>query len=278
MNRLQGKVALVTGAARGQGRSHAVRLAEEGADIIALDLCDQIESIPYPMGTWEDLKETASLVEATGRRIVFDKVDVRSTTELAEFVPGAAAELGRLDVIVANAGVWSHAPFLEMSDETYLDVIDVNQHGVFRTCRVAAAIMVAQGTGGSIILTSSTAGRKGFSFHAHYASSKHAVVGLMRVLANELGQHSIRVNTIHPTSVFTPMAQNDEVYRLFVPDADSQPTQEEFAAMSASTSLLPVPWVQPEDISNAVVFLASDEGRFITGSCLPVDAGFHERN
>jgi SDR family mycofactocin-dependent oxidoreductase len=276
MGRLDGKVAFITGAARGQGRSHAVRLAEEGADIIAIDLCDEVGSAPYEMGTWEELEETAAAVEGLDRRIHFQRADVRSPAELNDAVAEGVAALGRLDIVAANAGIWSHAPLMEMSDEMYNDMIDVNQHGVYNTCRAAVPQLIEQGDGGSIVITSSTAGRKGFNNHVHYSSAKHAVVGMMRAMANELAPHFIRVNTVHPTSVYTKMNQNPAMWELFAPGVEN-PTYEDFGQTFTDLNLLPVPWVDPVDISNAVLFLASDEARYITGIQLPVDAGFHEK-
>jgi SDR family mycofactocin-dependent oxidoreductase len=276
MGRLDGKVAFITGAARGQGRAHAVRLAEEGADVIAVDLCAEVETAPYEQASFEDLAETARLVEELDRRIVFDRADVRSPAELSAVVDRGVAELGRLDIVAANAGIWSHAPLMEMSDEMYRDMIDVNQHGVYNTCRAAVPTLIEQGEGGSIVITSSTAGRKGFTNHVHYSSAKHAVVGMMRAMANELAPQMIRVNTVHPTSVLTKMNQNPAMWELFAPGVEN-PTYEDFGQTFTDLNLLPIPWVEPVDISNAVLFLASEEARYITGIQLPVDAGFHEK-
>jgi (+)-trans-carveol dehydrogenase len=276
MGRLDGKVAFITGAARGQGRSHAVRLAEEGADIIATDLCGEVDSAPYEQATWEELEETAAQVEKLDRRIHLQRADVRSPEELNDAVAKGVAALGRLDIVAANAGIWSHAPLMEMSDEMYNDMIDVNQHGVYNTCRAAVPQLIEQGEGGSIVITSSTAGRKGFNNHVHYSAAKHAVVGMMRAMANELAPHFIRVNTIHPTSVYTKMNQNPAMWELFAPGVEN-PTYDDFGQTFTDLNLLPVPWVDPVDISNAVLFLASDEARYVTGVQLPVDAGFHEK-
>ena len=276
MGRLDGKVALITGAARGQGRAHAIRLAEEGADIIATDLCGEVDSAPYEQASWEDLEETAAAVEKLDRRIHFQRADVRSAAELNEAVEKGVAALGRLDVVAANAGIWSHAPLMEMSDEMYHEMIDVNQHGVYNTCRAAVPQLIAQDEGGSIIITSSTAGRKGFANHVHYSSAKHAVVGMMRSLANELAPHFIRVNTVHPTSVYTKMNQNPAIWELFAPGVEN-PTYDDFGQTFTDLNLLPVPWVDPVDIANAVLFLASDEARYITGVILPVDGGLLEK-
>jgi SDR family mycofactocin-dependent oxidoreductase len=272
MGRLDNKVAFVTGAARGQGRSHAVRLAEEGADIVAVDICEQIASVPYPMSTDADLAETVRLVEDQDRRIVATKADVRDVAGLKSALDAAVADLGRLDIVVANAGISGFAPATDLSPQEWDDVIGVNQTGVWNTCQVSLPHLMAHGDGGSIVITSSAAGLHAFANLAHYASSKHGVVGLMRVLAVELGPHKIRVNSIHPTQVNTPMLMNDQIYPLFCPDVEN-PGADDLAPVSQAMHTLPVPWVEPVDISNAIVFLTSDEGRYITGVPLPVDAG-----
>ena len=271
MGRMQGKVAFVTGAARGQGRSHALRLAEEGADVVAVDVCRQLESVAYPMATPEDLQETVRQVEALDRRVVAREADVRDADALRRVVEEGVAELGGLDVVVANAGIATFAPAAELSAEAWREMIDVNLTGVWNTCQVAIPHLLARG-GGSIVITSSTAGLKGMANLAHYVSAKHGVVGLMRSLAAELGPQGIRVNTVHPTSVDTPMIHNDATYGLFMPDQPGA-GRDEAAAAFATLNLMPVPWVEARDISNAVLFLASDEARYITGATLPVDAG-----
>jgi SDR family mycofactocin-dependent oxidoreductase len=272
MGRVDGKVALVTGAARGQGRSHAVRLAEEGADIIAVDLCDQIGTVHYDMPTASDLGETTTQIEAFGRRVIAAEVDVRDTAALRAVVEESVEQLGRLDILVANAGIFSFGPVLELSEETWRDVIDVNLTGVWRTCVAAIPAMIAAGHGGSVILTSSVAGLTAFRNTAHYVVSKYGVVGLMKCLALELGEHGIRVNSVNPTAVATPMILNEPTFKLFLPDS-ANPTLDEFAAVNQGSHVLPVPWVESEDVANAVLFLASDESRYMTGVALPVDAG-----
>ena len=269
--RLQGKVAFITGAARGQGRAEAVRFAEEGADIIAVDLCAQVDSVVYPMSTPEDLAETVRLVEATGRRIVAVQADVRDKEALKKALDAGVAELRRLDIVIANAGIWSGAPAVEMSSRTWQDMIDVNLTGVWNTCQVAIPHLVAAGSG-SMTLISSTAGLGGSANIVHYAAAKHGVVGVMRSLAKELAPHNIRVNTIHPTSVATDMLHNDAMFKLFRPDLEN-PTLEDAEAAFGTLNMLPVPWVEAIDIANAALFLASDEARYITSVALPVDAG-----
>jgi SDR family mycofactocin-dependent oxidoreductase len=270
--RVEGKVAFVTGAARGQGRSHALRLAQEGADIIAVDIGKQIDSVPMPMATPDDLNETVRQVEELDRRIVATLADVRDYAGLKQALDDGVAQLGRLDIVAANAGIASFGPAEELSEEAWQDMIDVNLTGVWHTCKAAIPHLKAGGRGGSIILTSSAAGLKGYANVSHYVSAKHGVVGLMRTLAQELAPHMIRVNSIHPTQVDTPMIMNETAFRLFLPDRE-HPTVEDFAPVSQMMNALPIPWVDPVDISNAVLFLASDEARYITGVPLPVDAG-----
>ncbi|MGY1706587.1 mycofactocin-coupled SDR family oxidoreductase [Geodermatophilus sp. SYSU D00697] len=271
MGRVEGKVAFVTGAARGQGRSHAIRLAEEGADIIAVDLCAQIDTVPYGMATPDDLAETVAAVEALDRRIVATRADVRDYSALKSAVDRGVAELGRLDIVCANAGIFSFTTG-ELDEPMWRDMIDVNLTGVWHTTKACVPHMVEGGRGGSIVLTSSTAGLMGFPNFAHYVAPKHGVVGLMRTLALELAPHMIRVNSVHPTSVDTDMIQNEATYRLFAPDLD-HPTRDQVGERFAALNALPIQWVEPRDISNAVLFLASDEARYITGVTLPVDAG-----
>ncbi|MBL7498831.1 mycofactocin-coupled SDR family oxidoreductase [Frankia sp. CNm7] len=270
--RVDGKVAFITGAARGQGRSHAVRLAEEGADIIAVDLCAEVETTDYAGATPDDLAETVAMVEKVGRRIVAAEADVRDTESLRAALDRGVAELGRLDIVVANAGILSNGPSHELTEQTWGEMIDINLSGVWRTCKVAIPHLVATGDGGSVILVSSVAGLRSYSGVSHYVSAKHGVVGLMKTLAQELAPHRVRVNTVNPTQVDTPMIQNESMYHLFCPDIPN-PTREDFGKASSDTILLPIDWVESIDVSNAVLFLASEEARYITGVALPIDAG-----
>jgi SDR family mycofactocin-dependent oxidoreductase len=274
--RVQGKVAFITGAARGQGRSHALRLAAEGADIIAVDLCEEIDSVKrfYPGATPEDLAQTVKEVEALDRRIVASKADVRDYDGLKAALDDGVAQLGHVDIVSANAGIFIFGEQTHLvSESDWDDVVDINLKGVWHTCKAVIPHLIEQGTGGSIIITSSTAGLKGTPNVAPYTASKHAVVGLMRTLATELGPHRVRVNTVHPTVVATPMVLNEALYKLVMPDTDA-PTQEQAGAVFQSIHALPVPWVESIDISNAVLFLASDEARYITGTELKIDAGY----
>jgi (+)-trans-carveol dehydrogenase len=271
--RVEGKVAFITGAARSQGRSHALRLAQEGADIIAVDICEPVPSIQlYPPATEEDLAETVRQVEALDRRIVAKKADVRDGAALKAALDDGVAELGRLDIVLANAGVFEIQAALDLTDDAWREMIDINLTGVWNTCKVALPHLLEGGRGGSIVLTSSVAGLKGIPNTVHYTAAKHGVVGIMRTLANEFAPQSIRVNSVHPTSVDTVMIQNERTWGLFQPD-NPNPTQESAAPVFQSINALPIPWVDPVDISNAVLFLVSDEARYITGVTLPVDAG-----
>ena len=268
MGKLDGKVAFITGAARGQGRSHAVRLAQEGADIIAVDINAQIASVPYPMSTPDDLAETAKQVEALDRRIYAAQADVRDAKALKAAFDAGTAELGPVDIVLANAGI---APMGGAEAyEAWQDVIDVNLTGVFNTVETAIPSMIERGQGGAIVLTSSTAGLNGIGGPSRggmgYVAAKHGVVGLMRNYANTLAQYSIRVNTVHPTGVNTPMIVNDAM-QAFLEQAGTD-------IAGALTNALPVPMVEPIDISNAILWLVSDDARYVTGITLPVDAGF----
>jgi SDR family mycofactocin-dependent oxidoreductase len=267
MGKLEGQVAFITGAARGQGRSHAVRLAQEGADIIAVDICAQIDTVPYPMATPDDLAETVKEVEALDRRIFARQADVRDPRALKAAFDAGVAEIGPVDIVLANAGI---APMsMHPKPQEWQDVIDVNLTGVYNTVETAKPGMIERGQGGAIVLTSSTAGLTGIGGDTPgglgYTAAKHGVVGLMRSYANYLAKYSIRVNTVHPTGVNTPMVVNDVMQEFL--QADPSMGQ-------AMANALPVDLVQPVDISNAILFLVSDDGRYVTGVTLPVDAGF----
>ncbi len=272
MGRVEGKVAFITGAARGQGRSHALRLAQEGADIIAVDLCRQVDSARYPLATSEDLQQTVKEVEALDRRIVAVEADVRDFAALKSAVDDGVAQLGRLDIVSANAGIAGFGRADELTDEEWGDMLDINLTGVWHTAKAAIPHLKAGGNGGSIILTSSTAGLMGMENLAHYVAAKHGVVGLMRTLALELAPDMIRVNSVHPTSVDTDMIHNSATYALFAPDLDN-PTRDQVGERFQGLNALPIKWVEPVDISNAVLWLASDEARYVTGVTLPIDAG-----
>lgn len=265
---LQGKVAFITGVARGQGRAHAVRLAKDGADIVGIDICEDIASMDYPNASADDLAETVAMVEALDRRIVARKADVRDYGAVDAAAKAGIAEFGRLDIVVANAGIVRLGTEQDFLKE-WQDIIDTNLTGVFHTVRATVPAMIAAGNGGSIVITSSSAGIKGTGSDKAgpmaYTAAKRGLVGLMQVLANDLAKHWIRVNTIHPTGVATGMTMNAAMQALMAQsDGD----------LSAMQNALPIPILQPEDIANAVAWLVSDEAKYVTGIALPIDAGF----
>ncbi|WP_322858170.1 mycofactocin-coupled SDR family oxidoreductase [Mycobacterium europaeum] len=274
--RVAGKVALITGAARGIGRAQAVRLAQEGADIVALDVCASVDTVVVPHSTREDLEHTAVQVRDTGAKIHTEIVDVRDRDGVQAATDRGVRRLGRLDVVCATAGITSRALALDLTEAAWRTMLDVNLTGVWHTCRAAAPHLIAQG-GGAIVLTNSIAGLRGLVGVAHYTAAKHGVVGLMQSLAKELAPHNVRVNCVHPTNVDTPLIQNDAVRNAFRPDLDRTPTRAEFAEAALRMNMLAVPWVEPVDVANAALFLASDEARYITAVTLPVDAGATQR-
>jgi len=272
VGKLEDKVAFITGAARGQGRSHAVRLAEEGADIIAIDVPKHIVGLPYEPATAEDLAETVRQVEALGRRIVAAEADVRDLAALQAAVDKGVAELGRLDIVLANAGIVAPAPTLEMSEEHWQTMIDINLTGVWKTVKASVLHIIAGGRGGSVVITSSLAAIIVQPNIAHYAAAKGGLIQLSKVLAKELAPQGIRVNTVHPGTVLTDMVLNEPTFRLFRPDLE-HPTQEDFEEVARSLTGLPTSAIDPVDISNAIVYLISDDGRYVTGTTHLVSAG-----
>lgn len=272
MGVLEGKVAFISGAARGQGRSHAVRLAEEGADIIAFDVCAPFDTVEYKQSTEEDLAETVRLVEKQDRRILARKADARDQAAVQAVLDEGVAEFGRIDIVVANAGIMPIIGEKARRRQAWHDAIDVMLTGVLHTCEAAIPRLIEQGEGGSISITSSVAGLKGpvrslevkTDGYLGYIAAKHGVVGLMRTYANALGPYRIRCNTVHPTGVNTPMIVNPE----FAAAAAAVPEMRE-----AAHNALPINMIEPVDISNAIVYLASDAGRYVTGATMPVDAG-----
>jgi SDR family mycofactocin-dependent oxidoreductase len=264
MGRVDGKVAFVTGAAQGQGQAHCLRLAEEGADIIGIDVCEQSDIVDYPMGTEAGLASTEEGVRALGRRVVTAKADVRDGEGLRAVLHRAVVDLGRLDIVVANAGITTIQRWDSVTPRVWQETIDTNLTGVWHTCQAAIPHLIESG-GGVIIITSSTAGLKGLPYLAPYVASKHAVVGLARSLANELAGAGIRVNTVHPTGVDTPMgSMGEEAQAILLSNPLVSPV---------FMNTIDVQVVDPIDIANAVLFLASDEARYVTGVAFPVDAG-----
>jgi SDR family mycofactocin-dependent oxidoreductase len=270
--KLEGKVAFITGAARGQGRSHAVRLAQEGADIIAVDIARDVETVPYPGATPEDLAETVRQVEALDRRIIATQADVRDFAALKSAVDDGVAQLGRLDIVLANAGISTPASTLEMDEETWQTMLDVNLTGVWKSLKASVPHIIAGGRGGAVVITSSLAAIYANPNTAHYSAAKAGLVMLSKVLAKELGPQSIRVNTVHPTTVATEMILNEPTYRLFRPDLEN-PTRADFEEAALTLNKLPIPAIDPIDISNAILYLVSDDGRYVTGTTHVVDAG-----
>jgi SDR family mycofactocin-dependent oxidoreductase len=280
MARVDGKVAFITGAARGQGRAHAVRFAEEGADIIAVDACEDVASVKYGMATEADLAETVRLVEAAGRRIVARKADVRSQESLDDALEDGIAELGNVDIVIANAGVFTHAPnSWETTEEEWRANIDIDLSGVWRTCKAAIPSMIEGARGGSIIITASSNGYRAERSHSAYNAAKLGVVGFMRSLAGEVGEYDIRVNTVHPTVVRTAIMWNDTIVDLFKP-GESTATVDEQAWWDELSflHLLPFGSMAPEAISEVMLFLASDAGRYITASEIPVEGGYMRKD
>jgi SDR family mycofactocin-dependent oxidoreductase len=265
MGHLSGKVAFITGGARGQGRAHAVRLASEGADVVVSDICGPVEGSMVAAATEEDLDETVQLVQKTGQRVLSRRVDVRDLSALQSLADDAMAQLGRLDVVVANAGIlaWGHA--WELSSEDWQSVIDVNLTGVFHTIRATVPHLIRQGQGGSIILISSSAGLKGQPFTLHYTAAKHGIVGICRGLANELGEYDIRVNSVHPAGVRTAMMDVPGLMELIVEKAET------LGPLFMNT--LPHESMEPEDVAGTVAWLASDDARYVTGAQIAVELG-----
>jgi SDR family mycofactocin-dependent oxidoreductase len=273
MGKLDGKVAFITGAARGQGRSHAIRLAQEGADIIAVDLLENIDTLDYELSSPADMEQTVKEVEALDRRIHFGKADVRDFASLKSVYDAGVSAIGPVDIVLGNAGICQLGSDEPDPTKSFNDVIGVNLIGVFNSVWVAAQDMIDRGKGGAIVLTSSTQGltgrgADGSAGAAGYAAAKHGVVGLMRSFANSLSPHNIRVNTVHPTGVETPMVMNDVIGNYI---------KENPQAIAMTANLMPIDLLQASDISNAILFLVSDEAKYITGITLPVDAGFTAR-
>jgi SDR family mycofactocin-dependent oxidoreductase len=274
MGSLDGKVAFITGAARGQGRSHAVRLAEEGADVIGVDLCAQLDTVTYPMSTPEDLEETARLVEKAGRRMVTVVADVRDQDALRAAVQQGIGELGRLDIVLANAGVMFHGATPEQDDAAFRDAIEVMLIGAWNTLRATVPALIEQGEGGAIVLTGSTAAVRPAVAGTHggnygYAAAKAGLHGLLAMYVKVLAPHSIRINTVHPTGVDSPMLVGFHEWAAQQPEGQ---------AKEGLGNLLPdVPVVQPADISEAIAYLVGPGGRYVTGVELPVDAGYLSR-
>ena len=275
--RFEDKVVFISGVARGQGRSHAVAFAKEGARIIGFDACTDLPNTPYPLATEDDLAETVKLVEQVGGAMHAVKADVRDLGAVRDVLKGGLDKYGRLDVILANAGTYSPGPTQWLSSESWQETIDINLTGVFNTVRAGLNRMVEFGNGGSIVITSSTAGIRGFYGAPAYSAAKHGVVGFARALANEMAPVNIRVNTVHPTSVNTPMINNDVFPRLVRMDLEN-PTFDDAGEFLETMQTMPIPWIETADISNAILWLCSDDARYVTGVQLPVDGGAMQKS
>ncbi len=275
MARFEGKTALVTGAARGQGRSHAIAFAREGADLVLCDIGEDIDTVPYGLGRGEDLEETVALVEAEGGEVTAMTVDVRDTDGLERLVAAGTESFGGIDIAVANAGIAGISTVAEMSDEEWGNMIDINLSGVFKTLRAVTPQMVERGAG-RMIATSSIVARQGSPNIAHYVAAKWGVLGLVKSLALEVADSGVTVNAVCPTSVDTVMIQNKAFRDLFLPGQEEY-TLEDVERAYTDLNPIPIPWVQPEDITDAVLFLASDQARFITGDAIPVALGWNAR-
>ena len=269
---VQGKVALITGAARGQGRSHAVRLAQEGADIIAVDLCGSVDTVGYPLATADDLAQTVDLVKEAGGRIVAAEADVRDLDALSAAVARGVEELGRLDIVCANAGILTMGMSHELSEEQWRTIVDINLTGAWHTSKVATPYLIGQGEGGVLIFTSSTMGLKGGPFASAYSATKHGIVGLAKSLAMELAQFRIRSNVLHPTTVRSPMIDNPVTLKSFRPDLEA-PTSDDATPILQMLNLINEPWIEADAVSEAVLYLSSKAGENITGISLPIDLG-----
>lgn len=276
MGKLDGKVALITGGGRGQGRSHALTFAREGADIIVCDIAEQITTVPYAMSNQADLDDTVRLVEEQDQRCIGMQADVRDTEQVNAVVSRAISEFGRIDILIANAGIVAPVPFVDITDEAWNDMVDTDLGGVFKSIRAVAPHMIEQRSG-RIIATSSMVGKTGVPGLAHYVAAKWGVIGLVKSAALEFGQYGITVNAICPTNVDTPMIQNPAMYALFAPDIQN-PTKEDVVPGFTSLNALPIPWVQVEDISEGMLYLAAESGRYITGETISIAAGWNANN
>ncbi|MBN8866483.1 MAG: mycofactocin-coupled SDR family oxidoreductase [Solirubrobacterales bacterium] len=275
MASFEGRTALITGAGRGQGRSHALRFAERGADLILCDIDSDLDTVPYGLSRRSDLDETVELAEAAGARVMARVADVRDTAALDGLVADGIDSFGKIDIAVANAGIAGISTVAEMSDEAWGNMIDINLSGVFKTLRAVTPHMAGRGYG-RMIATSSIVARQGSPNIGHYVAAKWGVLGLVKSLALEMAENGVTVNAVCPTSVDTAMIQNEAFRDLFLPDRDEY-TLEDVERAYTELNPIPIPWVQPEDISDAVLFLASDEARFITGEAVPVALGWNAR-
>lgn len=269
MSRFTGRVAFITGAARGQGRAHAVAFAREGAALALVDICGEIASTPYDGTSRADLEETVRLCREEGAAVLADAVDVRDFPAMQAFADRVVAEHGKVDIVVANAGIFGHTPIAEQTPEMFSEVIDVNLKGVFHTIRVVLPGMIERNYG-RVIATGSVCSLIGLENVGHYVASKHGVAGLIKSIAREVGRYGVTANYVVPNGVRTKMIRNEATYKLMSPD---DPTEESALPIYAAINSIPLPWIEPEDVSKIVLFLASEDARYTTGAGMKVDLG-----
>lgn len=270
---LAGKVAFISGVARGQGRSHAVRLARGGAKIVGFDLCQQIDTVPFDMTTEADFEETQRLVAEAGGEMIAVHADARDQAQVDLAFQAGLEAFGQVDIVLANAGIiHDYKKTWELDEQSFRDTMDVNVTGVWHTVKAAVPHMIERGEGGAIVMTGSAASMSGIPNLSAYVASKHAVLGLVRTMAKELGRYQIRVNAVLPGNCNTPMFDNPGIRRLYVPDAEV-PDTETFLARAATMSPMRNPYVEPADVSEAIAYLVGPAGRYVTGVALPVDGG-----
>lgn len=272
MGRLEGKTALVTGAARGQGRAHAIRFAEQGANVVAVDICRDLDVLHYHLATSEDLAETASLIRAAGGRVIAQEGDVRDEAAMGSVVTNAIDEFGRIDIVCSNAGIVGYSPLWELSRDEWEAVMGTNLTGHWCVLKMVAPRMIADGRGGSIVVIGSAVATKAMTDAVHYVTSKHGLVGLVKAAALELAAHGIRVNLVNPGGLATAMVDNVMTRRRFRPDLDD-PTREDMAQVAATLNPMGVAFLESRDVTEAVMYFASDDSRYVTGAALAVDLG-----
>lgn len=274
MGRFAGKTVVISGAARGQGRSHALGFAAEGANVVAFDICSDLASSPVPLASPDDLAETERLVRAAGGSIITLRADVRAADEVEAVFVETRRRFGRVDVVIANAGILGHlGPTWAIEDDVYQDVVDVDLVGAWRVLKYGVRAMLEGGVRGCVLVTGSGGSLKGTANLAPYVAAKHGLVGLVRTAARELGRHGIRVNLVTPGNVRTPMLVNEPVYRAYFPERDDLPEDEEFGERAGAMNPMGQPFVEPEDVTRTMLFLASDDAAVITGAIVPVDSG-----
>jgi SDR family mycofactocin-dependent oxidoreductase len=275
MGKLDGQVAVVTGGARGQGRSHAIHIAREGADVVICDVCHDLDAVRYPMATPDDLEETVRLVEKEGRRCVALQADVRDYDQVAAVTDRAAEEFGKIDILIANAGVMRMNPIQDHTPDQWRDVVDTNLTGVYHAMHAVAPHLIRNNYG-RIVATASTMARGAAGNSVSYVAAKWGVVGMVKSVAQDLAPWNVTVNAVAPTSVSTHMIHNEDLYKLFRPDL-AEPTIDDVREAFKMLNVIPVSWLEPEDVSKSVLFLLSEDAKYITGSVIDINAGHSAR-